>query len=444
MHVQRLTIENIRSIRRFELDLSRENNPAGWHVLLGDNGTGKSTVVRALALSLMGQSNAYATREDWSRWLTAGSESGRITVDLSAHERDEWTVGEQVDKVPIRAIASIKAETGGRRQNGHQAAIDFSGTSVVRGVWGGGEGWFSASFGPFRRFTGGDREMDRLFLTHPRLAAHLSAFGENVALGESLRWLSNLQVKYIKREGDGNEDDIIDAVHSFIDETELLPHGARTAGVSSGRIEMLDGRGAQVAVEEMSDGYRSILSLTLELIRLMFSAFDTQTALNAINTTAGTIALPGVVAIDEIDAHLHPAWQQRIGDWFVEHFPETQFFVTTHSPIICRAARRGSVWLLPVPGSDEQPRRIKGHELNRLIDGNILDAYGTDLFGEEVTRSEHSKEQLERLARLNRKRLKAPLPPDEQSDLERLRASMPSSPSNTADGRNPERGPQEQ
>ena len=125
MHVQRLTIENIRSIRRFELDLSRENNPAGWHVLLGDNGTGKSTVVRALALSLMGQSNAYATREDWSRWLTAGSESGHITVDLSAHERDEWTVGEQVDKVPIRAIASIKAETGGRRQNGHQAAIEF-------------------------------------------------------------------------------------------------------------------------------------------------------------------------------------------------------------------------------------------------------------------------------------------------------------------------------
>ena len=139
-----------------------------------------------------------------------------------------------------------------------------------------------------------------------------------------------------------------------------------------------------------------------------------------------------MVAIDEIDAHLHPAWQQRIGDWFVEHFPETQFFVTTHSPIICRAARRGSVWLLPVPGTDEQPRRIKGHELNRLIDGNILDAYGTELFGEEVTRSEHSKGKLEKLARLNRKRLRTPLSPAEQRELEQLRATMPSSPSGTA------------
>ena len=442
MHVRRLTIENIRSIRQLDIDLRGEERPAGWHVLLGDNGTGKSTVVRALALALMGESNAHATREDWSRWLATGCESGQMEVDLSAHSLDEWTDGEQVDKVPITGKASITAQTGRRRQNGHQANMEFSGTSVSRGVWGGGEGWFSASFGPFRRFTGGDREMDRLFLTHPRLAAHLSAFGENVALGESLRWLSNLQVRYLKGEGDDNEYEIVDAVQSFIDETELLPHGARTAGVSSDRIEMLDGHGAQVAVEEMSDGYRSILSLTLELIRLMFSAFDTQTALNAINTTAGTIALPGVVAIDEVDAHLHPAWQQRVGDWFVEHFPETQFFVTTHSPIICRAARRGSVWLLPVPGSGEQPRRIRGHELNRLIDGNILDAYGTDLFGEEITRSEHSKEKLENLARLNRKRLSTTLSPTEQRNLEQLRASMPSSASNTADDRNVERGPQ--
>ena len=444
MHVQRLKIENIRSIQQLDIDLRDEEDPTGWHVLLGDNGAGKSTIVRGLALALMGQQNAYATREDWSRWLSAGCQSGRIAVDLSAHDGDEWTVGGQVDKVGIRAIASITAQTGGRRQNGPQAAIEFSGTSVGRGIWGRGEGWFSASFGPFRRFTGGDPEMDKLYESHPRLAAHLSSFGENVALGESLRWLANLQLAHLLRGGAGDEYDIIEAVHSFIGETGLLPHGARTAGVSSGRIEMLDGGGAQVAIEEMSDGYRSILSLTLELIRLMFTVFDSKAALNAINTTAGTIALPGVIAIDEIDAHLHPAWQQRIGDWFVEHFPETQFFVTTHSPIICRAARRGSVWLLPVPGSGEHPRRIKGHELSRLIDGNILDAYGTELFGEEVTRSEQSKERLERLARLNRKRLKAPLSPDEQTDLEHLRASMPSNASHTADDSSLERGGQDQ
>ena len=147
---------------------------------------------------------------------------------------------------------------------------------------------------------------------------------------------------------------------------------------------------------------------------------------------AGTVDLPGVVAIDEIDAHLHPQWQQNIGDWFVEHFPQTQFFVTTHSPIICRSARRGSVWLLPTPGAQEEPRRVVGHELNRLIDGNLLDAYGTDLFGEDVTRSEQSKAKLLRLAQLNQKRLRTPLSSSEQHELEELRATMSSTPNHTA------------
>ena len=86
MHVHRMTIKNIRSIQRFVLDLSEEEDPAGWHVILGDNGAGKSTVVRALALAFMGQPNAYATREDWSRWLAAGCKSGHVSVEFVGHD----------------------------------------------------------------------------------------------------------------------------------------------------------------------------------------------------------------------------------------------------------------------------------------------------------------------------------------------------------------------
>ena len=244
--------------------------------------------------------------------------------------------------------------------------------------------------------------MDRLYVTHPRLASHLSAFGENVALRESLLWLQDLQVR--KLEGDSEAEAIQSAVVSFVNESDLLFRTEPTSrALPPNGWEIVDGHGTRTAIEEMSDGYRSILSLTFELMRLMFGSLWTEAALDRIDVASGTIELPGVVAIDEIDAHLHPAWQKRIGDWFVERFPKTQFFVTTHSPIICRAARRGSVWLLPAPGSGEEGRRVTGTELERLIDGNILDAYGTELFGEEVTRSEQSKMKLERLARLNRK-----------------------------------------
>ena len=439
MHVQRLTIENIRSIRQVELDL-RPTETAGWHVILGDNGSGKSTVVRALALALMGQSNAHAARQDWSRWIAKNCDSGRVSVAVSGHDEDSWVGQGRTSPNPITARVSLATEIERSRQNGHQTAISFSGNYAKRTIWGDGYGWFSASFGPFRRFSGGDPQMDRLFVTHPRLAPHLSAFGENVALRESLLWLQDLQVK--KLENDGEAEAIQDAVVSFINKAELLPHGARIAGVASDRVEIVDGQCVRVAAEEMSDGYRSILSLTFELMRLMFWAFGTKTALEGIDSATGTIELPGVVAIDEIDAHLHPAWQQRIGEWFVQRFPETQFLVTTHSPIICRATRHGSVWLLPAPGSAEEARRVVGADLDRLIDGNILDAYGTDLFGGGVSRSDQSREKLERLARLNRKRLSACLSLSEQRELDHLRAAMPSSPNTTAPNRNRKRFPE--
>ena len=429
MHVERLTIENLRSIRSFKLDLGRTDS-AGWHVILGDNGAGKSTAVRALALALMGPANSQAARQVWSRWLTTGHTSGHVAVTFTGHDEDRWTGKGNTSKRPVVARANLTASTQEDRKNGQSVELSFSGNYAKRTVWGDGYGWFSASFGPFRRFSGGDPRIDRLFVSHPRLASHLSAFGEDVALRESLLWLQDLQVK--KLEGDSEAEAIQDAAIDFINKADLLPHGARVTDVTSERVEIVDGHGAKVDVEEMSDGYRSILSLTFELIRLMFRTLGTETALGGINPEEGTIALPGVVAIDEVDAHLHPAWQQSIGDWFVERFPETQFFVTTHSPLICRAARRGSVWLLPVPGSGEAARRIAGTELDRLLDGNILDAYGTDLFGKGVTRSEESKKKLERLARLNRKRLTSCLSPSEQSELEHLRTALPSSPNATA------------
>ena len=429
MHVERLTIENLRSIRSFKLDLGRTDS-AGWHVILGDNGAGKSTAVRALALALMGPANSQAARQVWSRWLTTGHTSGHVAVTFTGHDEDRWTGKGNTSKRPVVARANLTASTHEDRKNGQSVELSFSGNYAKRTVWGDGYGWFSASFGPFRRFSGGDPRIDRLFVSHPRLASHLSAFGEDVALRESLLWLQDLQVK--KLEGDSEAEAIQDAAINFINKADLLPHGARVTDVTSERVEIVDGHGAKVDVEEMSDGYRSVLSLTFELIRLMFRTLGTETALGGINPEEGTIALPGVVAIDDVDAHLHPAWQQSIGDWFVERFPETQFFVTTHSPLICRAARRGSVWLLPVPGSGEAARRIAGTELDRLLDGNILDAYGTDLFGKGVTRSEESKKKLERLARLNRKRLTSCLSPSEQSELEHLRTALPSSPNATA------------
>ena len=50
------------------------------------------------------------------------------------------------------------------------------------------------------------------------------------------------------------------------------------------------------------------------------------------------VARSGVAPIDEIDAHLHPAWQREIGFRLKQRFPKGQSIVTSHSPMICHAA----------------------------------------------------------------------------------------------------------
>ena len=423
MHVRQLTVRDIRTIR--ELDLEFDDDGAGWHVVLGDNGTGKSTLVRALATVLMGEANAHASRQDWSTWVREGAVCGQVKVQLQQHpDTDAWA-GEGKTAPGARVCAGFTVA----RKDGAPHPIEFRNEAhAKRTIWSAsdGSGWFCASFGPFRRFTGGAPDIDHLYNTHPRLAPHLTALGEHVALPAPLHWLSILYVTAILERRNGNASLIKQAAIDFINGGDLFPHGARIHDVQS-TIVMRDSGGATVPISAMSDGYRSVLCITLELLRLMFRAFGEEAGLRAMRD--GKVYLPGVVAIDEVDAHLHPQWQKRIGEWFVERFPETQFLVTTHSPIICRAAAvRGSVWKLPSPGSTELPRRVVGHEFNRLVYGDVVEALSTDLFGEDVSRSERSDTMAARLAELSQRQLHVDLTAAEQSELQRLRETFPTTP----------------
>ena len=422
MHVRKLVIRNIRSISELVIDIPDPR--AGWHVILGDNGSGKSSVIRALALALIGPFDANATREDWLDWIHVDASAGHIEVEVTPDaDFDRWVGSGNKARTTINVTVELPKsdDTDGARA----LAPIMQGRHTKRTVWGGGAGWYSASFGPFRRFSGGDNEYDRLFYTHPRLARHLSVFGEDVALGEALRWLQDLQFK--RYENNERADRLLQGLIGFLRQSRLLPHGAHIEEVRSQAVIFRDGSGVNIPVEQLSDGFRSVLSMTFELLRGMAVAYGSTAFLDALDTRAGAVRLPGVVAIDEVDAHLHPAWQMRIGDWFVERFPNVQFLVTTHSPIVCRSAASGSIWRLPTPGrSDEEAHRVEGQDLNRLIYGSILDALDTEYFGESVTRSAASRDMMKELARLNRKRLRGPLSSSEEKRRQKLQGTLPS------------------
>jgi hypothetical protein len=173
---------------------------------------------------------------------------------------------------------------------------------------------------------------------------------------------------------------------------------------------------------QLSDGYRSILSLTFELIRQLVRVYGAKAVFEDISKGKMQIPLPGVVLIDEIDAHLHPTWQTRIGEWFLQYFPQLQFIVTTHSPLVCRACHKGSIWRLAAPGSDQTSGEVTGLDKDRLVYGNVLDAFGTEVFGQNVTRSEYAQDKRKRLATLNIKSLQGAITEPEEKELDELKA----------------------
>jgi hypothetical protein len=441
MYLRRFVIEDVRSIRRFELEFEKGAEP-GWHVILGTNGAGKSSVIRSIALLLMGEREAYASRQDFGRWIRSSQAEARISGTLSSDPVFDAVSGS--GRHPMKAIAPEVTIRAGGDPHARSVELKFGGDYGKRTVWGDGEGWFSASFGPFRRFTGGDRIYDRLFVSNPRLAPHLTALGEDVALTEALDWLCAEHVRALQDEstsGTSKAREIVKAVKQFINSSEFLPHGALIEEITDKAVLIRDGNSNLVPLDQLSDGYRSALSMTLEIIRQMFKLYGFDRMMNAIDLEAGSVDAPGIVAIDEVDAHLHPTWQRDIGRWLTRCFPRIQFIVTTHSPIVCRPVAndegefKGTVWRLPSPGSDDRAARIDGAELDLLVFGNVLDAYSTELFGRHVTRSPAGDSRLKRLTELNALGLARLLTPDESSERRRLRANFPADAGRLPDAR---------
>jgi hypothetical protein len=166
--------------------------------------------------------------------------------------------------------------------------------------------------------------------------------------------------------------------------------------------------------------------MALELVRQLSLTFGSDRIFDPSDPTR--VQPPGVVLIDEIDAHLHPSWQRRIGTWLCQHFPNLQFIVTTHSALICQAAAEGSVFVLSPPGDEDGGRMLEGTAFRRLVYGNLLEAYGSGAFGNLETRSDRAQAALDRLAELNVKEIEEGLDDEERAELDRLRAVFPTEP----------------
>ena len=90
------------------------------------------------------------------------------------------------------------------------------------------------------------------------------------------------------------------------------------------RVEV-DGARHELRIEQLSEGYKIVIAMVADLAARMAEANPEMP--NPLDAT-------GIVLIDEVDLHLHPKWQRSILQDLHRVFPNVQFIVSTHSPII--------------------------------------------------------------------------------------------------------------
>ncbi|MDO5450672.1 MAG: AAA family ATPase [Akkermansia sp.] len=99
-----------------------------------------------------------------------------------------------------------------------------------------------------------------------------------------------------------------------------------------------DGAEVELVFDQLSDGYRRMVALVADFARRLAIA----------NRYAGGNPLdgPGVLMIDEVDAHLHPKWQYRVIGDLQRTFPNVQLIVTTHSAEVVSTVDKKHVYIL--------------------------------------------------------------------------------------------------
>lgn len=406
MYIKRIVLKNIRGFAHLDFDLTRPGDRyAGWTVFTGDNGSGKTALLKAIAVGLMGRDTARSVQPSFLGWMRSGAEDAgsSIYLEVVRNEADDALV--ESGKSPGAAFPAMLAISNGGKEPSLHAVVpprkpkNYS--TPDRTIWASDAGgWFSCGYGPFRRMFGESPAAARQ-MAAPLTARFVTMFQEAASLIEADSWLRSLKHKELENKQSEREQL---ALILEILRDDLMPNQITVDRVDSDGLWLKDRNGVQLSWADMSDGYRSAAAVLADIIRHLIGTYGFA-GLSEKNADGKTIIQrSGVVLIDEIDAHLHPAWQREIGFWLVRHFPNIQFLVTSHSPLICQAAGEKGLFVLPQPASEEVPHQLDDEEYRKIIASRPDTILLTSAFGLQNTRSPVAVEKRARLAKLEAKK----------------------------------------
>lgn len=287
--IESIEIRDFKGIE--ELDLifpSPQSERESWMMLLGENGAGKSSVLQAVALALMGERHANLLGLDASRFLRRESHKkvGSVRVHVTnvgpieltfARGSDQFRVRPRTPKVLLNAY-------GATRLLPRAAKRDSSDARHVR---------IKNLFDP----------------THP--------------LQDAEAWLGNPETVSDERFRD---------ISAAIVQLLMLPEGTSISR-ERGKVKV-EVHGSRTSLQDLSDGYQSMVALLVDI---------------AIGTSEYWPRLSeaeGIALLDEIEVHLHPTWKISIVERLRRACPNLSFLVTTHDPLCLKGLGPGEIVVL--------------------------------------------------------------------------------------------------
>lgn len=198
-----------------------------------------------------------------------------------------------------------------------------------------------------------------------RLDALMGALNPDADFRRAVAWFKMLEDQELRR-AKNSEESLLAPVKAAIE--RMLP-GIKNPRMDDEDTERFvvdgtnsDGETVKLFLDQLSDGYQVMLGLVMDFALRLVRANP------ASPEHPDPLAAQAVMIVDEVDLHLHPAWQQRIIPDLMRTFKGTQFIFTTHSPQVVSTARKKFVRRLENFKACELPTETIGAESSRVLE----------------------------------------------------------------------------
>jgi hypothetical protein len=420
MYLRAARLKDVKCFDEVELRLQSAaetgDRQSNWNVILGQNGDGKTTLLQSIAACLMDATTADRMLRP-TGWVRGKEKFATLAATIVPREMDRGPAGADVREMGYAIVAPTTsghvatttlmapdragAEIFGARTALLQRDVEMLAMSAFTRR--GSQGWLGAGYGPHRRPAGSSEPLPSKDPLERRFG---TLFDERQPLYDCEGWLKELDRRAMKAGKTSVRQRVLEDAKKALqrllpDVEEILVEDEVSFVWNGGRANL----------DQLSQGYRSMFVLAVDLLRWMEEARST--------TRVPLTEVQGVVLIDEVDAHLHPEWQRKVGFTLCETFPNLQFIVASHSPFVAMAAGPGGLTLL-----QREDDRVRARQDVPYVRGWAVDEVLEQLFGLDSLRDPETEKKLADYERLRTLERSDKLGPQQAKTLAKLRTYL--------------------